>query len=115
MNSDPPVLPGHALKVRVIGVFSGIILIGGAIVAGVGQQIGPAGIVPYGTWGVLAGFVGLVVAGALVRHAKCPSCGSIMKQGEGVGGAKLDGEFACAKCGKKWRTTERSRMNIGID
>jgi DNA-directed RNA polymerase subunit RPC12/RpoP len=100
--------------VRVIGVASGFIFITGAIVAGVVEQTGPASIVQYALWSAAVGFVGIGTAGILVRYARCPSCGSIMKQGDRGDAAKFDGAFACAKCGKKWSTSENSRMHGGI-
>lgn len=115
MRDEPEILRGHAFKVRLLAALSGLVLLVGAVLAGWENFSGASALGRAGQWAVWIGFVGLVVAGIWVGYARCPDCGAFMTQGEGRDPEKLDGIFVCPRCGKSWRTEERSRMHFGID
>ena len=115
MADEPQVLHGHASKVRLVGALSGLILLVGAVLAGWEDFSGRTALGRSGKWAVGFGFCGLVTAGLLVRYARCPGCGALMKQGDEYDQEKLSGIFVCPGCGKSWCTKERSRMHGGVE
>jgi hypothetical protein len=97
-HTKVPHLPGHAIRVRVIGALSGLLMITGLFGARVcGREVGPCGLTA-----LALGFVGMGVAQIMVRYARCPLCGAIMRQR----GWPKPGQFHCARCHKKWQTAE---------
>lgn len=115
MANEPDILPGHAFKVRLLAALSGLVLLVGAATAGWENFSGRTALGRSGQWAVGIGFFGLVVAGIWVGYARCPGCGAFMTQGEGRDPEKYDGIFVCPRCGKSWRTEERSRMHVGVE
>ena len=115
MPDEIQVLRGHAFKVRLLAALSGLVLLVGTVLAGWEDFSGRSTLGRAGQWAVGLGFFGLVASGILVRYARCPGCGALIKQGDEHDQEKYDGVFVCPGCSKSWRTEERSRMHGGVE
>ena len=111
MSTQYRSLTGHARRIKIIGIAGGVVVLVGGVMLGIGEQPEYKYLTRYGGWVGMVGFAGLVIAGALVNYAKCPTCGARLSQGKGSDGKKYDGIFICRACDTKWLTTENSNLN----
>ena len=109
-----PELPKHAFLVRLIGAISGIAVVVGGIGAALAQYLGHPTVERFAGYIVVVGMFGLLGASLLIRHARCPTCGSWMRQRDNNEPEGLSGRFECSKCHAVWSTDERTRVDIDI-
>lgn len=107
-------LPGHARRVRIVGIVGGVLLLSGAVLLGIGQEPAYKSLLRYGGGFALTGAAVMILARFLVRYARCPTCGALLTQGDRGDNAKYGGVFVCRSCNVNWLTSERSKMDAGI-
>ena len=84
MSTEPKLLRGHATRVRIVGAISGLLFVSSVAIQILDEPRREMTFDRPVAWGVGLGFIGMVVAGLMVRYARCPACGALMKQGDAV-------------------------------